>query len=76
MESPIVYIEYKGDGSPVQADYFDIETGDHYWIARCERDGSDRLYGERTPVEIDDDARELPSGRLGVRSGWMVTGAP
>jgi hypothetical protein len=36
----------------------DIETGDEYWISGCKRDGRDRLYGERVPVEIDDDARE------------------
>ena len=33
------------------------ELGDQYWISGCKRDGSDRLYGERVPVEIDDDAR-------------------
>ena len=45
----------KGAGS--KANYFDIESGDEYWISGCKRDGSDRLYGERIPVEIDDDVR-------------------
>jgi hypothetical protein len=31
--------------------------GDHYWISGCKRDGIDHLYGERLPVEIDDDVR-------------------
>ncbi len=45
-------------GSGYKANYLDIETGDEYWISGCKRDGSDRLYGERAPVEIDEDARE------------------
>jgi hypothetical protein len=36
----------------------DLETREHYWISGCRRDGVDRLYGESTLVEIDDDVRE------------------
>ncbi len=46
----------KGQG--FKANYFDVETGDEYWISGCKKDGSDRLYGERSGVEIDDDVRE------------------
>ena len=45
-------------GYGFKANYFDVETGDYYWISGCKKDGSDRLYGERIPVEIDDDVRE------------------
>lgn len=45
-------------GKGFKANYFEIETGDHYWISGCKRDGSDRLFGERVPVEIDDEVRE------------------
>jgi hypothetical protein len=45
-------------GSGFNANYFDLETGEHYWISGPRRDGADRLYGERMPVEIDDDVRE------------------
>jgi hypothetical protein len=45
-------------GTGFKANYFDVATGDEYWISGCKRDGSDRLYGERVPVEIDDNARE------------------
>ena len=38
--------------------YFDVESGEHYWISGPRKDGADRLYGERVPVEIDDDVRE------------------
>ncbi len=50
------YRTLRGDG--FKANYFDVETGDHYWISGCRKDGADRLYGERVPVEIDKDVRE------------------
>lgn len=40
-----------------KANYFEIESGDQYWISGPKKLGGDRLYG--TPgVEIDDDVRE------------------
>ncbi|HSQ66401.1 MAG TPA: hypothetical protein VLM85_24425 [Polyangiaceae bacterium] len=45
-------------GAGFKANYFDIETGEHYWISGPRRDGADRLYGERVQVEIDEDVRE------------------
>ena len=41
-----------------KANFFEVVTGDEYWISGPKRDGSDRLYGERIPIEIDEDARE------------------
>ncbi len=38
--------------------HIDEEAGDHYWISGPHKDGKDRLYGERIPVEIDEDVRE------------------
>jgi len=46
----------KGAGG--KANYFDVETGDAYWISGCRRDGADRLYNEADPVYIDDDVRD------------------
>lgn len=43
-------------GSGFKANYFDEETGDHYWISGCKKDGTDALYS--TTIEIDEDARE------------------
>ena len=40
-----------------KANYFDVGTGDEYWISGPRRDGADRLYDERLPVEIDEDVR-------------------
>lgn len=45
-------------GSGFKANYYEVETGEEYWISGCHRDGMDRLYGERVPVYIDDDVRE------------------
>jgi hypothetical protein len=44
-------------GSGFKANYFDVDTGEHYWISGCKKDGGDRLYGERTPIYIDEDVR-------------------
>lgn len=39
-----------------KANYFDVDTGDEYWISGPRKDGRDRLYdGTTMPVEIDDD---------------------
>ena len=43
-------------GRGFRANYFDFETGEHYWISGSKRRGGDRLYSGTT--EIDDDARE------------------
>jgi hypothetical protein len=40
-----------------KANYFDIETGDHYWISGPKRNGQDFLYGGGG-AEIDEDCRE------------------
>jgi len=43
-------------GTGFKSNYFDVETGDHYWISGCRKDGRDALYS--TTAEIDDDVRE------------------
>lgn len=45
-------------GLGFKANYYDVETGDHFWISGPKRDGGDALYGGRTPTEIDDDVHE------------------
>ncbi|MBC8117370.1 MAG: 1-deoxy-D-xylulose-5-phosphate synthase [Candidatus Saccharimonas sp.] len=44
-------------GFGFKANYRELESGEDYWISGCKKDGSDRLYGERVPVEIDEDVR-------------------
>lgn len=43
------------DGSGFKANFFDVESGDHFWISGPRKDGADRLYGGSKPVEIDAD---------------------
>lgn len=45
-------------GSGFKANYYDVATGEEYWISGPRKDGADRLYGEPVPVEIDEDVRE------------------
>jgi hypothetical protein len=43
-------------GSGFKANYFDVATGDHFWISGPRKDGRDRLYdGSTKSVEIDID---------------------
>ncbi|MEG3146000.1 1-deoxy-D-xylulose-5-phosphate synthase [Sphingomonas sp. RT2P30] len=46
-------------GQGFKANYFDIETGDHFWISGPRKDGLDRLYEQSArPVDIDPDVAE------------------
>jgi hypothetical protein len=57
-------IYYRGDafrslnGGGFKANYFKVDIGEPYWISGPRKDGADRLYGERVPVEVDEDVRE------------------
>jgi len=42
-------------GTGFKANYFDVSTGQHYWISGCRKDGNDGLY--KTNVYIDEDVR-------------------
>jgi hypothetical protein len=45
-------------GTGYKTNYYDIESGEEYWISGPRKDGADRLYGEPIPVEIDEDVRK------------------
>lgn len=45
-------------GAGFKSNYFDVDTGEDYWISGPKRYGGDTLYGGNSPVEIDDDVRE------------------
>lgn len=45
-------------GRGFKANYFDVETGEEYWISGCKKDGLDRLYHERVPIFIDEDVQK------------------
>ena len=44
-------------GAGFKSNYFNVDTGEDYWISGPKRNGQDALYGGNT-AEIDDDVRE------------------
>ncbi len=42
-------------GSGFKANYFETESGGHYWISGPKKDQNDRLYGGNRGVVIDND---------------------
>ena len=52
------------EGRGFKANHYDVETGAGFWFSGCRKDGADRRYGERIPVEIDEDVREEYRGRI------------
>lgn len=44
-------------GSGFKANYFEVESGDHYWISGPRKDKNDRLYSGNSGVEIDSDVQ-------------------
>ena len=45
-------------GAGFKANYFDIATGEQYWISGPRKDGADALYATNVSTEIDEDVRE------------------
>lgn len=43
-------------GRGFKANYFELKSGDHYWISGCKKKGGDRLYPGS--IEIDPAVRE------------------
>jgi hypothetical protein len=55
---------YKGkafrsaNGQGIAGNYFDIESGEEYWISGPKKNGQDRHWAGSGPVEIDPEAAE------------------
>ena len=45
-------------GRGFKANYYDLQTGEHFWISGPKCNSGDALYGGGMPIEIDDDVRE------------------
>jgi hypothetical protein len=56
LRSRIMYIENKGSG--FKSNYYDVDTGEHYWISGVKKDQNDRLYGGNKGVVIDEDVKD------------------
>lgn len=42
-------------GYGFKANFYDLETGEEYWISGCRKDGQDGLYGHPRNLTIDAD---------------------
>ncbi len=45
-------------GLGFKSNYYDVNTGDEYWISGVKQDRHDRLYGGQLGVVIDDDVKD------------------
>ena len=45
-------------GSGFKSNYFEVETGEPYWISGPRKDGQDSLYATNVALEVDEDVRE------------------
>lgn len=45
-------------GSGFKANYFDVETGEHYWISGPRKDGQDGLYATNVSPAVDADVHD------------------
>ena len=46
----------KAGGRGIAGNYYDIETGEEYWISGIKKNGRDRLFDSTGPAKIDKDA--------------------
>ena len=44
-------------GSGFKSNYFEVETGEPYWISGPRKDGQDSLYATNVAPEVDEDVR-------------------
>ena len=45
-------------GMGYKSNYYDVDTGDHYWVSGPRKDGNNRLYGGNRGVVIDDNVKD------------------
>ena len=57
-------------GTGIGANFYDLRTGDEYWVSGIKKDGTDRHWAGKGPVHVDEDVREeyedLRAGRRPV----------
>jgi hypothetical protein len=45
-------------GSGFKSNYFDIETGEEYWISGPKKNGADSLYATNISPDVDEDVHD------------------
>lgn len=51
----LIFQSLKGSG--YKSNYYDVQSGDEYWISGTKKDENNRLYGGNLGVEIDEDVK-------------------
>jgi hypothetical protein len=51
-------------GGGIAGNYFDVVTGDEYWISGCKNNGEDRHWAGSGPVTIDEDVNKEYSKKI------------
>ena len=54
-------------GSGFKSNYFDVKSGDEYWISGFSKKQDDRLYGGFKGVEVDEDVKSEHRSTLNAR---------
>ena len=44
-------------GYGFKANFYELETGEYYWISGPKKNGQDPLYPTNVPVEVDEDVK-------------------
>jgi hypothetical protein len=52
-------------GGSVSGNYYDVDTGDEYWVSGVKKNRQDRHWAGSGPVEVDPDAVEEYRRRIG-----------
>jgi len=45
-------------GAGFKANYYEVESGEEYWISGPRKDGCDALYATNVPTEVDADVKD------------------
>ncbi len=53
-------------GRGFKANYFEVDSGDHFWISGPRKDQNDRLYGGNDGVIVDEDVVEEYHKLIGI----------
>ena len=55
-------------GAGFKANYYEVETGEDYWISGPRRDGLDALYDTNIAAEVDEDVKDEYWGQIRNRA--------
>lgn len=48
----------RAGGEKIKGNFFDLETGEEYWVSGCKKRGGDSHWAEKVPVIINEEVAE------------------